>query len=53
MLLNTKKKKKMAYNVMEKIVGKGENVCYQYFLLFPHFFSNPFFLGASKVLIIW
>ena len=33
---------------IESIVGKGENVGYQHFLLFPRMLSNGFFLWVTK-----
>ena len=30
---------------IENIVGKGENVAYQHFLLFPQCFQNPSILA--------
>ena len=43
---------KMMINVFdraENIVGKGENACYQHFLLFPQCFQKAFSTGVLKV----
>ena len=37
----------------ENIVGKGENVGYQHFLLFPQCFQKAYFPGLLKVVIVW
>ena len=37
----------------ENIVGKGENVGYHHFLLFPQCFPKPSSLGSFKVRIVW
>ena len=31
------------FDRVENIVGKGENACYQHFLLFPHCFEKAFY----------
>ena len=33
-------------------MGKGENVGYQHFLLFPHCFQKASFTGSLKVMIV-
>ena len=38
---------------VESIVGKGENVGYQHFLLFPQCFQKVSFSGSLKVRIVW
>ena len=35
------------------VLGKGENVGYQHFLLFPKCFQNAFLSGSLKVDIVW
>ena len=37
----------------ENIVGKGENVGYQHFLLFPQCFQKASLSGPLKVGIVW
>ena len=41
------------FDRVENIVGKGENACYQHFLLFPQCFEKTFFQDTSKVVIVW
>ena len=36
-----------AFDVVENIVGKGENAGYQLFLLFPQCFDKAFFTAGS------
>ena len=43
----TEKLKFVLYGV-ENIVGKGENACYQYFLLFPQYFQKASSLQVVK-----
>ena len=38
---------------VENIVGKGENVGYQHFLLFPQCFQKAPYQGSLKVVIVW
>ena len=38
---------------VENIVGKGENVCYQHFLLFPQSFRKLSISGSLKLEIVW
>ena len=40
-------------NIVENIVGKGENAGYQHFLLFPLCFQNASSSGSLKVGIVW
>ena len=40
------------FDRIENTVGKGENAGYQHFLLFPHCFPKPSFLGSLKVGIV-
>ena len=35
-------------DIVENIVGKGENAGYQHFLLFPQCFQKTFYLGSLK-----
>ena len=37
----------------ENTVGKGENACYEQFLLFPQCFQKACFPGVSKGVIVW
>ena len=51
--LQTKKSKavhmmKFLLDMIENIVGKGENAGYQHFLLFPQCFQKPFFFNVVK-----
>ena len=41
------------FNRAENIVGKGENVGYQHFLLFPQCFEKASFSDTSKCVIVW
>ena len=43
---------KLVLEVIEKIVGKGENAGYQHFLLFPHFFRKAFCSVSLKVVVV-
>ena len=38
---------------VENTVGKGEIARYEQFLLFPQCFQKPYFLGASKGVVMW
>ena len=38
---------------VENTVGKGEIACHEQFLLFPQYFQNACFPGASKGVIVW
>ena len=38
---------------VENTVGKGENACYEQFLLFPQCFQKACFPGVSKGVIVW
>ena len=49
----TEKKMKFALEVVENIVGKGENAGYQHFLLFPQYFQKAFICKVVKVGIVW
>ena len=40
-------------DMVENIVGKGENAGYQHFLLFPQSFQKVSFSGSFKVGIVW
>ena len=37
----------------ENVVGKGENVGYQHFLLFPQCFEKTSFPDTSKGVTVW
>ena len=41
------------FHGVENILGKGENACYQHFLLFPECFQMPSFSGLLKAGIVW
>ena len=41
------------YDRVENIVGKGENACYQHFLLFPKCFQKASLSGSLRVKIVW
>ena len=47
------KKLKIVLGRVENIVGKGENACYQHFLLFPQCFQKAYFSRSFKVEIVW
>ena len=49
--MNLAEKLKTVFGRVENIVGKGENVGYQHFLLFPQYFQKR--SKASKVGIVW
>ena len=45
-----------AFIQVENIVGKGENACYQHYLLYPQCFQKASSLqcmGSLKVMIVW
>ena len=44
---------KFGMGMVENIVGRGENVGYQHFLLFPQCFHKPSVAGSFKVGIVW
>ena len=46
-------KKLIVFDRLENIVGKGENVGDQHFLLFLQCFLKPSFLGSLEVRIVW
>ena len=41
------------FDRIENIEGKGENVGYQYFLLFPQCFGKASFPDTSEGVIVW
>ena len=41
------------FDMIENIVGKGENAGYQHFLLFQQCFQKASSLGSLKVGIVW
>ena len=41
------------FDRIEHLVGKGESVSYQHFLLFPQCFQNAYLPGSFKVGIVW
>ena len=41
------------FDIVENIVGTGENAGYQHFLLFPQCFEKVSFPEASKGVIVW
>ena len=41
------------HDMIENLVGKGENAAYQHFLLSPQCFLKLCFLGLLKVGIVW
>ena len=45
MTINLNKKLKLVFGRVENSVGKGENVNYQHFLLFPQCFQSPLCQG--------
>ena len=44
---------KFVLEMVENIVGKGEDAGKQHFLLFPQCFQNVAFTGSLKVRIVW
>ena len=51
--INLTEKLKFVLGKVENIVGKGENVGYQHFLLFPQCFQMASFTESLKVRIVW
>ena len=51
--ISVAKNLKFVLGRVENIVGKGENACYQHFLLFPQCFQKVSFSGSSKVGMGW
>ena len=51
--INVTEKLKFVLDVVENIMGKGENAGYQQFLLFPQCFPKASFSRSSKVGIVW
>ena len=51
--INVTEKLKFVSRRVENIVGKGENVGYQHFLVFPQCFQKASFSGSLKVGIVW
>ena len=51
--INVTQKLKFVLERVENNVGKGENVEYQHFLLFPHCFQKASFSRSFKVGIVW
>ena len=51
--LNVTKIAKFVFDWVEIVVGKGENVAYQHFLLFPQCFQKVTFSGSLKVRAVW
>ena len=50
---NLAEKLKFILGRVENIVVKGENACYQHFLLFLQCFHKASLLGLIKVRIVW
>ena len=42
-----------AFDMVENIVGKGENAGYQHFLPFPQCFQKASYTGSLKVMTVW
>ena len=51
--INLTKNFKFVFERVENIVGKGENVGYQHFLLLSQCFQKASFTGSLKVWIVW
>ena len=51
--IDVTQKLKFVLEMVENIVGKGENAGYQHFLLFPQCFQKVPFTGSSKVGTMW
>ena len=51
--LNVYQNLNIAFGRVENMVGKGENVAYQHFLLFPQCFQKASSLRSLKVRIVW
>ena len=50
---NIAKKVISLYDRVENTAGKGENACYQHFLLFPQCFPQLSSIGWFKAEILW
>ena len=50
--INVNEKLKFVLGRVENIMGKGENTCYQHFLLFPRCFQKPSVSGSLNVVIV-
>ena len=50
---NVIEKLKFVLGRVKNFVGKGENVGYQYFLLFPQCFQMSSYTGSLKFVIVW
>ena len=48
--MNGTEKLTFVFGSVRNIIGKGENVCYQHFILFPQWFQKGFFLQVVKAL---
>ena len=44
---------KFVLDWVENIVGKGENIGYHHFLLFPQSFPKPSLSGLLQAVIVW
>ena len=51
-MLNVAKIMIHVFDIVENIMGKGENAVYQHFLLFPRCFQNASFSRSLKVGIV-
>ena len=51
--INVIEKMKFVLGTVENIVGKGENIGYQHFLLFPQCFQKASYTESLKVVIVW
>ena len=51
--INVTQKQKFFLELVENIVGKGENAGYQHFLLFPQCFQKVSFSESLKVRTVW
>ena len=51
--IDVTEKLKSVLGRVENVVGKGENVGYQHFLLFQQCFSKVSYTGLLKVGIVW
>ena len=51
--IDVTQKLKFVLEMVENIVGKGENAGYQHFLLFPQCFLKVPFTRSLKVGIVW
>ena len=50
--INVTEQLKLVLGTTENIVGKGENACYQHFLLFPQGFPECHSVGSLKDVIV-